>query len=92
MSTNMVIEAAKRERLVNMGRKAEAVKRFGEIENRASALLIMIREQLDPTFELNQFNLENTMSLLKELRQLQLEAREIDEKIAEYNALIGLQD
>lgn len=63
------------------GKLAELQKSYELIEMKADALLIQIRELLNPTVEFLDFNLDLAIELVKEFRSLQLQARNIREKI-----------
>jgi len=63
------------------GKLAELQKSYELIEMKADALLIQIRELLNPTVEFLDFNLDLAIELVKEFRSLQLQARNIQGKI-----------
>lgn len=69
------------ETYIAKGKLAELQKSYELIEMKADALLIQIRELLNPTVEFLDFNLDLAIELVKEFRSLQLQARNIHEKI-----------
>jgi len=69
------------ETYIAKGKLAELQKSYELIEMKADALLIQIRELLNPTVEFLDFNLDLAIELVKEFRSLQLQARNIQEKI-----------
>jgi hypothetical protein len=63
------------------GQLAELEREYKDINRRCESLLIQIREELNPIKELFDFDLEKVLDLVKEFRRLQLEARDIQNKI-----------
>jgi len=63
------------------GKLADLQKSYELIEKRADALLIQIREQLNPISDLLEFDIDLILEMVKEFRLLQLQAREINDKI-----------
>lgn len=64
------------ELLIAKGRLAELNERYKEFEMKAEALLIQLREILNPFSEFLDIDLEKALLLTKEFRSLQLNARE----------------
>lgn len=64
------------ELLTAKGRLAELNERFKELEMKAESLLIQIRELLNPLSEFLDIDLDRVLTLAKEFRLLQLNARE----------------
>ena len=63
------------------GKLADLQKSYELIEKRADALLIQIREQLNPINDFLEFDIDLILEMVKEFRLLQLQAREINDKI-----------
>lgn len=70
------LEMSNTELLTAKGRLAELNERFKELEMKAESLLIQIRELLNPLSEFLDIDLDRVLTLAKEFRLLQLNARE----------------
>lgn len=64
------------ELLIAKGRLAELKERYDEFEMKADSLMIQIRELLNPLKAFVDLELDKALLLIKEFRQLQLNARE----------------
>jgi hypothetical protein len=63
------------------GKLTELQDTLNNIEIRADSLLIQIRELLNPANDFFEFDTDLILELVKLFRELQLQAREIQEKI-----------
>lgn len=64
------------ELLIAKGQLAELKERYNEFEMKANYLMIQIRELLNPLKDFVDLELDKALLLVKEFRQLQLNARE----------------
>lgn len=64
------------ELLLAKGRLTELQETFNHYERKANALMIQIRELLNSSYEFMDLDLETVFLLVKEFRELQLNARE----------------
>lgn len=64
------------ELLMAKGRLAELNERYKEFEMKAESLYIQLREILNPFLDFLALDLEKTLLIAKEFRQLQINARE----------------
>lgn len=64
------------ELLIAKGRLSELNERYKEFEMKAESLLIQLREILNPFSDFLDIDLERALMMVKEFRQLQLNARE----------------
>lgn len=69
------------ELLVAKGRITELEEQYKQYELKANALMIQIRELLNPIYEFLDLQLDVILLLVKEFRDLQLKARECLEQI-----------
>jgi|GEM_PF-1646069 len=76
--------------LIMKGRLADLEKQEGEIQMKAESYLIQIRELLDPYAEFLDLELTKAFLLVKDFRELQIEAREINTKIKQLKENLGL--
>jgi hypothetical protein len=72
------------------GRLADLEKQYETINMKAEAYLIQIRELLDPFSEFLDLELEKTFVMVKDFRDLQIQARDITAKIAKIKDDWGL--
>jgi hypothetical protein len=78
------------ELLIAKGQLADLNKKMEEYERKADALLILIREKLNPYESFLQLDIDTTLMLVKEFRELQLKARECMNKIAKIKETYNL--
>ncbi len=69
------------EAYIAKGKLAELQQQYDQIEMRADAMLIQIRELLNPTNEFLNFDIDLVLMLVKDFRDLQLKARDVLDKI-----------
>lgn len=72
------------------GRLADLEKQYDTINRKAEAYLIQIRELLDPFSEFLDLELETTFIMVKDFRDLQIQARDILKKISKIKEDWGL--
>ena len=72
------------------GRLADLEKQLETINRKAEAFLIQIRELLDPYAEFLDLELEKAFIMVKDFRDLQIQAREVSTKIAKIKNDWGL--
>ncbi len=72
------------------GRLADLERQYDTINRKADAYLIQIRELLDPFSEFLDLELETTFIMVKDFRDLQIQARDISKKISKIKEDWGL--
>lgn len=70
------------ELLIAKGKIADLENQYKQYEMKADSLLIQIRELLNPVYDFMDLELEKTLILVKEFRDLQLKARNCLDQIA----------